>query len=265
MWSGRAMPPPGVPDAVGKSGGVRDDGLYHPVGGTGRRRDFWGGFVSLRGVELTEIPEETARVACAVFPKGDAGAGRAGRHPRTGLEEGPEPAGFRGGATGSRTSLPPPAPCLAGTAGSSPRSGTAPRAGAPAAHPPRPRSRSSFQESWRARPSARSVATCSIVGRSVPGGRQWRAWPSRRVAKRAAHPGAGRASTITPPCRGRAVAVAAVAVAAQERPTRSPSVSKTWTSCADRLRLVRDPACAVCRVGPWGAAAHFIRGVTAAW
>jgi transposase len=31
---------------------------------------FWGGCVSLRGVELEEIPEETARVARAVFPKG---------------------------------------------------------------------------------------------------------------------------------------------------------------------------------------------------
>ncbi|ACU38873.1 transposase IS4 family protein [Actinosynnema mirum DSM 43827] len=31
---------------------------------------FKGGFVSLRGVELAEIPEETARVARAVFPRG---------------------------------------------------------------------------------------------------------------------------------------------------------------------------------------------------
>ncbi|OMI37040.1 integrase catalytic region [Streptomyces sparsogenes DSM 40356] len=45
--------------------------------------------------------------------------------------------------TGARSSLSPPAPCWPGTADSSPRSGTTPRAGAPDAHPHRQRSRSS--------------------------------------------------------------------------------------------------------------------------
>lgn len=50
--------------------GLRDDGLYYPVGGVQAVVVFWGGFVSLRGVELAEIPEETLRLARAVFPKG---------------------------------------------------------------------------------------------------------------------------------------------------------------------------------------------------
>ncbi|EFL27480.1 conserved hypothetical protein [Streptomyces himastatinicus ATCC 53653] len=66
-------------------------------------------------------------------PPGDTGS--AGRYPD---------------ATGSRSSPSPPAPCLPGTAGSSPRNGTTPRGDAQNGHPPRQRSRNSSR-GWRGR------------------------------------------------------------------------------------------------------------------